>query len=286
MTDKVSLRSLRNKKERGEPITMMTAYDYPGAVMVDASGMDIILVGDSLGMVVHGFESTLSVTLEMMIMHCQAVKRGTRRAFLIGDMPFMSYQVSLEEAKRNAGRLLAEGGMDAVKVEGGAHMVETIRALVQIGIAVQGHIGLTPQSVSALGGFRAQGKSLESARTLVEDACALQEAGAFSIVLEAVPAKLAALISRRLKIPTIGIGAGVGCDGQVLVYHDILNLFDRLQPSFVKQYADLRTPTIEAMKAYAAEVASRTFPGEDHSFGISDQVWEALVKEYPEGEGL
>lgn len=280
---KVSLQKLHTLKKRNQPITMVTAYDYPTALLADESGMDMILVGDSVGMVVHGFENTLPVTMDMMIMHCQAVRRGAERAFIVCDMPFMSYQVSKEEAIRNAGRLLAEGGADAVKLEGGAHMVETIRSMVNVGIAVMGHIGLTPQSVSAFGGFKVQGKSLEIARKLVKDACRLQEAGAFSMVLEAVPSRLASLISQRLKIPTIGIGAGNGTDGQVLVWHDMLGLFDRFTPKFVRQYADLKSVILPALQEYASEVQARTFPvNEEHGFAIDDDVWEALLAELAE----
>jgi 3-methyl-2-oxobutanoate hydroxymethyltransferase len=277
--DKVTIGQLQAKKERGEPITMLTAYDYPTALLIDQSGIDVILVGDSLGMVVHGFDSTLPVTMDMMVMHCAAVRRGTRRAYLLGDMPFLSYQVTIEEAQRNAGRLLVEGGVDGVKLEGGERMAETVRALVGIGIAVQGHIGLTPQSVSAMGGFKVQGKSLEAARTLLQDARALQDAGAFSLVLEGIPARLAGLISRALRIPTMGIGAGAGCDGQVLVTHDLLGLYDRFTPKFAKQYAQLAEPMRAAFEAYRQEVESRAFPAAEHEFTIADDVWAAIQDE-------
>lgn len=277
--DKVTIHTLRTMKQRGERISVLTAYDYPTALMLDQSGIDMILVGDSLGMVVHGFENTLPVTMDMMIMHCQAVRRGTQRAFLVGDMPFMSYQTSLEEAKRNAGRFLAEGGVDAVKLEGGQHMAETVRALVEIGIAVQGHIGLTPQSVSALGGFKVQGKSLDAARKLIDEARILEEAGAFSIVLEAVPAQLATLVSRKISIPTIGIGAGAGCDGQVLVSHDLLGLFDRFTPKFVRQYAQIGQAMRDAFTAYRDDVQAGSFPASEHSFSMQDEVWQAIESE-------
>ncbi len=279
MMDKVTIHTLQTMKKRGERISVLTAYDYPTALMLDQSGIDMILVGDSLGMVVHGFENTLPVTMDMMIMHCQAVRRGTQRAFLVGDMPFMSYQTSLEEAKRNAGRLLAEGGVDAVKLEGGQHMAETVRALVQIGIAVQGHIGLTPQSVSALGGFKVQGKSLDAARNLIDEARILEEAGAFSIVLEAVPAQLATLVSRKISIPTIGIGAGAGCDGQVLVSHDLLGLFDRFTPKFVRQYAQIGQAMRDAFAAYRDDVRTGNFPASEHGFSMQDEVWQAIESE-------
>jgi 3-methyl-2-oxobutanoate hydroxymethyltransferase len=277
--NKVTIHTLQTMKQRGERITMLTAYDYPTALLLDQSGIDMILVGDSLGMVVHGFENTLPVTMDMMIMHCQAVRRGTKRAFLVGDMPFMSYQTSREDAKRNAGRLLSEGGVDAVKLEGGQHMADTVRDLVEIGIAVQGHIGLTPQSVSALGGFKAQGKSLDAARKLIDDARTLEEAGAFSIVLESLPARLAGLVSRKIGIPTIGIGAGAGCDGQVLVTHDLLGLFDRFTPKFVRQYAQIGQTMRDAFAAYREDVQAGTFPAVDHSFSMRDEVWQALESE-------
>jgi len=282
MGSKVTLHTLLEKKTRGEPITMLTAYDYPTALLIDQSGIDMILVGDSLGMVVHGFETTLPVTMDMMVLHCQAVRRGASQAFIVGDMPFMSYQSSLKDAMRNAARFLAEGGVDAVKLEGGRPMAGTVRALVEIGIAVQGHIGLTPQSVSALGGFKTQGKTLEAARRLIDDAHALEEAGAFSVVLEAVPARLAALISRSLTIPTIGIGAGAGCDGQVLVTHDLLGLFDRFTPKFVKRYANLADQMRNAFSAYRDDVQARSFPAEEHEFSMADEIWSVLEQEFGE----
>ncbi|HEX7234448.1 MAG TPA: 3-methyl-2-oxobutanoate hydroxymethyltransferase, partial [Nitrosospira sp.] len=232
---KVTTLTLRQKKERGEPITMLTAYDYPTALAMDQAGVDVILVGDSLAMVVLGYENTLPVTMEEMLHHSRAVARGAKNALLIGDMPFMSYQVSVEEATRNAGRFLQQGGMDAVKLEGGRERAEAVRSITSAGIPVMGHIGLTPQSINQLGGFRAQGKTAIAARRLVEDALILEEAGCFSLVLESVPARLAELISKKISIPTIGIGAGVGCDGQVLVTHDLLGLFDRFTPKFVKK---------------------------------------------------
>jgi 3-methyl-2-oxobutanoate hydroxymethyltransferase len=281
----ITLHDLHAKKHRGEPITVLTAYDYPTAKLLDEAGIDMILVGDSLGMVVHGFESTLPVTLEMMILHCQAVRRGVKNALLVGDMPFMSYQADLAEAKRNAGRLLAEGGVDAVKLEGGAPIAATVRALVEIGIAVQGHIGLTPQSVSALGGMKVQGKTVEAARRLLADARVLADAGVFSLVLEAVPARLADLISRSIPVPTIGIGAGAGCDGQVLVTHDLLGLYDRFTPKFVRQYARLAGTMREAFEAYCADVRAGTYPAEEHSFHMPDEVWDAVIAELENDPG-
>lgn len=273
---KITLHDLAKKKRRGEPITVLTAYDYPTALLIDQSGMDMILVGDSLGMVVHGMPNTLSVTMEMMILHCQAVSRGVKRALIVGDMPFMSYQTTVDEAKRNAARFLSEGGADAVKLEGGAHMAETVRALVEIGIAVQGHIGLTPQSFSAMGGFKVQGKTIEAARKLIDDAQALAAAGAFSLVLEGIPARLAALITERVGVPTIGIGAGAGCDGQVLVIHDLLGMYDRFTPKFVRQYANAGEVLREAFTAYRDDVLARRFPAAEHSFDLPEEVWEAI----------
>lgn len=277
--EKISIQLLHEMKQANIPVTMVTAYDYPSGVIADRSGVEMVLVGDSVGMVVHGFSTTLPVTMDMMVMHCQAVRRGVQRAFLVGDMPFLSYQTSIEDAKRNAGRLLVEGGVDAVKLEGGRSMVETIRQLVTMGIAVQGHLGLTPQSVSALGGFKTQGKDIETARRLLEDAQALVEAGVFSLVLEAIPAKLATLITQRVRVPTIGIGAGNGCDGQVLVLHDMLGLFEKT-PKFAKRYADMAQTMQEAIETYRDEVRGRQFPALAHSFSIDDTVWKQLEDEF------
>jgi len=277
--EKMTLHRLQAMKDRREPITMLTAYDYPTATLMDQAGIDVILVGDSVGMVVHGFENTLPVTMDMMVMHCQAVRRGARRALLVADMPFMSYQASVSDALRNAARLLAEGGADAVKLEGGQSVAATVRALVETGIAVMGHIGLTPQSVSALGGFKVQGGSIEDAHRLLDDARALEAAGAFSLVLEAVPARLATLITETVRVPTIGIGAGAGCDGQVLVTHDVLGLYDRLTPKFARKYADLSEAIRQALSAFAEDVRARAFPAPEHEFSISNDVWETLVSE-------
>ncbi len=273
---KITTATFRQKKERGEPITMLTAYDYPTALAQDQAGIDSILVGDSLGMVVLGYENTLPVTMEDMLRHASAVSRGAKHALLIGDMPFMSYQVSTAEAVRNAGRFLQEAGMEAVKLEGGRERLETVRAIAQAGIPVMGHLGLTPQSINQFGGFRTQGKSATAARRLVEDALILEEAGCFSIVLESVPARLARLISQKLSIPTIGIGAGVGCDGQVLVGHDILGLFDRFTPRFVKKYADLHGEMQRAFSEYIADVQHRSFPAAEHSVEMDDSEWDQL----------
>ncbi len=277
---KTTITTLRQKKERGEPITMLTAYDYPTALVEDEAGIDSILVGDSLGMVVLGYPNTLPVTMEDMLHHCKAVARGAKFALLIGDMPFMSYQASDEEAVRNAGRFLQEAGMEAVKLEGGRERIEAIRAIVSAGIPVMGHLGLTPQSVNQLGGFRPQGKTASAAKRLIEDAMLLEEAGCFSIVLESVPAKLAELVSGKLSIPTIGIGAGVGCDGQVLVAHDLLGLFDRFTPKFVRKYADLHDEMQRAFTEYIEDVQTKQFPASEHSVEMDDKEWLALQKEF------
>ena len=276
---KMTIQALRQKKEHGEPITMLTGYDYPTALALDRAGMDAILVGDSLGMVVLGYVNTLPVTMDEMLHHCRAVAHGARSALLIGDMPFMSYQVSVEEAVRNAGRFLQEGGMDTVKLEGGRERLDTIRAIVGAGIPVMGHLGLTPQSVHALGGFHPQGRTAAAARHMLEDALLLEEAGCFSIVLESIPARLAELISKRISIPTIGIGAGAGCDGQVLVVHDLLGLFDRFTPKFVKKYADLHDEMQRAFGEYIADVTARRYPTQEHAVEMPDEEWQLLLGE-------
>jgi 3-methyl-2-oxobutanoate hydroxymethyltransferase len=275
---KISTHTFRQKKAHGEKITMLTAYDFSTARVVDAAGIDSILVGDSLGMVVLGYENTLPVTMTDMLHHCRAVARGVSRALLIGDMPFMSYQTSTEDAVRNAGRFLQEGGMDAVKLEGGRERIDAARAIIGSGIPVLAHLGLTPQSVHQLGGFKAQGKTAGAARRLLEDALMLQDAGCFGVVLESVPDRVAAFISQKLEMPTIGIGAGGGCDGQVLVIQDLLGLFDRFTPKFVKQYAQLYHEISKALEAYQVEVKEGKFPGPEHSFTISDQEWADFLE--------
>ncbi|MBI4671831.1 MAG: 3-methyl-2-oxobutanoate hydroxymethyltransferase [Chloroflexi bacterium] len=275
---KVTLPDLSRKKEQGIPITMLTAYDYPLAQAVDQAGIDLILVGDSYGMVVLGYNSTVPVTMEQMLTACQAVARGARRAFLIGDMPFMSYQADVAEAVRNAGRFIKEANMDAVKLEGGREVANTVRAITNAGIPVMGHIGLTPQSISQLGGYRTQGTTAAAAHELLDDALALQEAGCFAIVLEKVPDRVAEFITKRLHIPTIGIGAGTHTDGQVLVIHDLLGLFDRFLPKFAKQYAQLHGLIAQALNEYKTEVETRTFPAPEHTFAIQDQEWEAFLQ--------
>jgi 3-methyl-2-oxobutanoate hydroxymethyltransferase len=274
---KITTQTFRLKKARGETITMLTAYDYPTAYAIDQAGIDSILVGDSLGMVVLGYSNTLPVTMEDMLHHCRAVARGAQYAMLIGDMPFMSYQASPEDAVRNAGRFLQEAGMDAVKLEGGRERLDAINSIISAGIPVQGHLGLTPQSVHQFGGFRPQGRDAVSAQSLLEDALLLQEAGCFSLVLESVPDRLAKLISERLEIPTIGIGAGAGCDGQVLVTHDLLGLFDRFTPRFVKKYANLHAIMAEAFSAYRDDVLVGTFPAKEHVVEMPEQEWQAFI---------
>jgi 3-methyl-2-oxobutanoate hydroxymethyltransferase len=275
---KMNLPELQRRKEQGQPITMLTAYDYPLALAVDRAGIDMILVGDSMGMVVLGYSSTVPVTMDQMVNSCQAVARGAQYAFLIGDLPFMSYQADIHDAVRNAGRLIKEGNMDAVKLEGGREVARTVRAITEAGIPVMGHIGLTPQSVSKLGGYRTQGTSAAAGRKLLEDAMALEEAGCFSMVLEKIPDRLAELVTRRVSIPTIGIGAGVHCDGQVLVIHDLLGLFDRFQPKFVKRYAELHAVIGEALAGYKRDVEAKIFPAAEHSFAIDDQEFDALLR--------
>lgn len=275
---KVTTRTFRLKKAKGEIISMLTAYDYATAQAVERAGIDSILVGDSLGMVVLGYENTLPVTMDDMIHHCKAVARGAKYALLIGDMPFMSYQVSVEEAVRNAGQFLKEGGMNAVKLEGGRERAEAIQAIVAAGIPVQGHLGLTPQSVHQLGGYGPQAKTADSAVRLVEDAQILEQAGCFSVVLENIPARLGRLVSERLKIPTIGIGAGPHCDGQVLVIHDILGLFDRFTPRFVKRYAEMHAEMATAITSFREDVEAGRFPGEEHTVDMPDEDWQGLLE--------
>ncbi len=255
---------------------MLTAYDFPTAKLVDAAGIDAILVGDSLGNVVLGYGSTIPVTMDDMVHHVKAVTRGVSRAMVVGDMPFLSYHLSREESVRNAGRLLQEGGAQAVKLEGGAEVADAIRAMVNAGIPVMGHLGLTPQSVNQMGGYKVQGKDEATARKLIEDALAIQEAGVFSVVLECVPTPLAKLITERLDVPTIGIGAGSVCDGQVLVTHDMLGLYGGVSPKFAKRYVQLSDQIMDALKNYRQEVESRSFPGPEHGFGMDEEVLEKL----------
>jgi len=276
---KVTIISLQEKKQNGKPITMLTAYDYPTGVLVDQAGIDIILVGDSLAMVVLGQENTVSITMDEMLHHCRAVARGAKNPLLVGDMPFLSYQVDVKEAVRNAGRFLKEGNMDVVKLEGGQNMAPTVEAIVDAGIPVMGHIGLTPQSISQLGGYRVQGRDVATAKGLIDDALALEQAGAFSLILEAIPTPVAKIISERVTVPTIGIGAGSHCDGQVLVIHDLIGLFDRFVPKFVKRYANIFPTIVEALEAYRREVTDGEFPGPEHGYSMSEEALQTLLAE-------
>jgi 3-methyl-2-oxobutanoate hydroxymethyltransferase len=253
-------------------LTMLTAYDYAAARLAEAAGVDMLLVGDSLAMVVLGHEDTLSVTMEEMLHHTRAVTRGASRALVVADMPFLSYQVSVPEAVANAGRFLKEGRAGAVKLEGGREVVPQIRAIVAAGIPVMGHVGLTPQHLAALGGFRVQSKTAEAAVALLEDARLLAEAGCFGLVLECIPTEVAAVVTENVPVPTIGIGAGPACDGQVLVFHDVLGLFDRFSPKFVKQYAELGSMAQEALTRYVDEVKGNTFPGPEHVFTMDQKA--------------
>ncbi|HJE93667.1 3-methyl-2-oxobutanoate hydroxymethyltransferase [Anaerotignum lactatifermentans] len=273
---KNTVSTFREQKAKGEKISMLTVYDYSTAKLMDEAGINGILVGDSLGMVMLGYEDTLPVTMEDMIHHTAAVCRGAKNTLVVGDMPFMSYQVSVEEAVYNAGRLMKEGRCQAVKLEGGASVCPQIRAITNASIPVMAHIGLTPQSINAFGGFKVQGKSEEAAKKLLEDAKAVEEAGAFAVVLECVPAKLAELISKSISIPTIGIGAGAGCDGQILVYQDMLGLFSDFTPKFVKKYANVGEMMTQAFRDYIADVQEGSFPAPEHTFAISEDVIKKL----------
>jgi 3-methyl-2-oxobutanoate hydroxymethyltransferase len=281
---KTTTLTFHEKYRRGEPITMLTAYDFPTARALDESGIDAILVGDSLAMVVLGHPNTLSVTMDEMLHHARAVSRGAKRALLIGDMPFLSYQADRAEAVRNAGRFLQEAGMNAVKLEGGRTLAPTVAAIVQAGIPVLGHIGLTPQSSNALGGFRVQGRTAEAAAALVEDALALQQAGCFAIVVESVPGRVAQHLTKQLSIPTIGIGAGAGVSGQVLVTHDLLGLYDDFTPKFVRRYADLSTAMRTAFAAFRADVEARAFPARENTYAMADEQWQAFQR-WARGQG-
>ncbi len=273
---KVTIATLQKKKETGKKITMMTAYDYPTANLVDQAGIDTILVGDSLGMVMLGYESTVPVTMDEMIHHCKAVTRGAKNSFIIGDMPFMSYQVSVEDAIHNAGRFIKEAGCESVKLEGGSEMAHVVKAIVDMGIPVCGHIGLTPQTATKLSGYKVQGKDAEGAKELLQSAKDLEDAGAFIIVMECIPDILASRITKELNIPTIGIGAGKDCDGQVLVYHDLVGLFERFTPKFVKQYLNLSPQIKDALVQFKKDVEIGTFPGPEHSFVMKTEETEKI----------
>ncbi|MFM7295947.1 MAG: 3-methyl-2-oxobutanoate hydroxymethyltransferase [Planctomycetota bacterium] len=263
---KVTTRSLRTMKEAREPISALTAYDFLTAQLLDQAGIDVILVGDSAGMVVQGLDTTVGVTLEQMLYHCQVVTRGVERALVVGDMPFMSYQINADEALRNAGRMIKESGVEAVKLEGGEKLCETVRRIVDVGIPVMGHLGLTPQSIHKFGTYQVRATEPEEAAQLRRDALALEAAGAFAIVIEKIPATLAAEIAQAVAIPVIGIGAGVGCDGQILVTHDMLGLYNRFHPRFVRRYAELGRDTLAAFEHYRNDVKTREFPGPEESY--------------------
>ena len=275
---KVTILDVRQAKEESRKLVMCTAYDYPFALMADEAGMDMVLVGDSLGMVVMGLDGTVEVTMAHMIHHIKAVVRGCKGPLIVGDMPFMSYNTSVREAIQNAGRLMKEGGCEAIKLEGGVDFAATIQAIVRAGIPVQGHIGLTPQTASALGGFKMQGRDALAAKQIIEDARALEEAGAFSMILEAVPASLGQLVAEAVKVPVIGIGAGPDVDGQVLVTYDMIGLFDKFVPKFVKQYTQTRKTILKALKEYKEDVLAVNFPGPEHSFKMPDEAFEKLKK--------
>lgn len=273
---KVRIPDLLAMVERGEKITFLTAYDYPTALIEDRAGMDMILVGDSGAMCLLGHKTTLPATMDFMIAITAAVSRAATRAFVVGDMPYMSYQPSNETSIRNAGRFISEGGADAIKLEGGARMAERVEAIVRAGIPVMGHIGLTPQAASAIGGLKSQGRSAATAKALMDDAKCLEEAGAFSILLEAIPAKVAEVITGRAKVPILSIGSGPACHGQLLIVHDILGLFEAFTPKFVKKYADVSPVMLGAFQNYIKDVKDGAFPGREHTYTIPKEEWEAL----------
>lgn len=275
MSEKITISYLQEKKKEAQKITMLTAYDYPMARLVDEAGIDIILVGDSLGMVVLGYDSTLPVTMDDMIRHTQAARRGTKYALLVGDMPYKSYDTK-KDATANATRFVKDAGCDAVKLEGGTESLEAADAIIKAGIPVMGHLGLTPQSIEKLGGFKVQGKTAEAAKVIIEDAKKLEKVGCFSIVLECIPDEIAKIITDEIEIPTIGIGAGLDCDGQVLVTNDMVGLFDRFIPKFVKQYIKLAPQILEGIKAYKKDVEEGRFPTKEHSFKIKAKELEKI----------
>jgi 3-methyl-2-oxobutanoate hydroxymethyltransferase len=275
---KVTLPQLLEMKQRGEKITMITAYDYPTGVFADRAGIDIVLVGDSMAMTVLGYSTTLPATMAELISHSQAVTRGCKNSFILGDMPYMSYQPSIEIAVQNAGRFMSEGGCDGIKLEGGITMADRAEAIVKAGIPVMGHLGLTPQSMSMLGGFKVQGKDALMAKRIIDDAKVLEEAGAFAVLLECVPSKVSKLITERAEIPIISIGAGPDCDGQLLIFHDMFGLYPAFTPKFAKQYADVGETIVQGLKRYAEEVREGLFPEPKHGFTISDQQYEELLK--------
>lgn len=273
---KNTVTTFKDAKKQGKKLTMLTAYDYSTAKLFDEAGVDSMLVGDSLGMTMLGYDSTLPVTMEDMIHHTKAVVRGAKNALVVGDMPYMSYHLSVQQAVENAGRFIKEAGAQAVKLEGGAAFCPEIEAMTRASIPVVGHLGLTPQSINAFGGFKVQGKSEEAARKIIEDAQALEAAGAFAIVLECVPAKLAEIITAKVAVPTIGIGAGAGCDGQVLVYQDMLGMYDNFTPKFVRKFAEVGAMMKQGVQEYCAAVQDSSFPAAEHTFNIDEEVLEKL----------
>lgn len=275
---KVTLGDLYEKMAKGEPITMLTCYDYPTAYFMEQAGLDILLVGDSLGMTILGYDTTLPVTMDIMIAHAQAVRRGSPNAWLVGDMPYMSYQPSTELAIRNAGRFMAEAGCDSVKLEGGVEMVERVQGIVRAGIPVMGHLGLTPQSVSALGGYRVQGRSALQAKQIVDSAKALEEAGVFAILLEMVPDRVCQLITERSHVPIISLGSGPHAHGQLLIFHDMFGLYPKFKPKMAKVYGNAGQVIQEGLRSYVAEVKSRAFPKPEHWFGMRDDQFEELKR--------
>jgi 3-methyl-2-oxobutanoate hydroxymethyltransferase len=275
---KVTILDIQQAKEEKRKLTMVTAYDYPFGLLADEAGIDIVLVGDSLGMVVMGLEGTVEVNMEHMIHHIRAVTRGCKNPFIVGDMPFMSYNTSIREAIINAGRLLKEGGCEAIKLEGGVDFAPTIEAIVKAGIPLQGHIGLTPQTASALGGFKMQGRDAAAAKQIIDDAKALEDTGVFSMILEAVPAPLGKLVAEAVSVPVVGIGAGPDVDGQVLVTHDMIGLFDKFVPKFVKQYTNVRKVILNALDEYKQEVIDVKFPAPEHSFKMPEKAMEELME--------
>ncbi|MCD6520416.1 MAG: 3-methyl-2-oxobutanoate hydroxymethyltransferase [Anaerolineae bacterium] len=269
MGRKLTIPDLLAKVEKGEPLSMITCYDYPSARIIDQAGVDIVLVGDSVAMTVLGYPTTLPATMDMMLIFASAVSRACERAFVIGDMPYMSYQVSISEAIRNAGRFMAEAGVDAIKLEGGRNVIEAVRGIVKAGIPVMGHLGLTPQSASAIGGYKVQGRTAQTAINLLEDALALEEAGVFAILLELVPARVAAVITEKLHVPTISIGSGAQCSGHCQIFHDAIGMFEAFTPRHAKRYAEVGAILREAMARFVAEIKDGTYPGPKHSFKIT-----------------
>jgi 3-methyl-2-oxobutanoate hydroxymethyltransferase len=275
---KVTIHTLMDKKKNKQPITWLTAYDYPMAQLEEKAGIDIILVGDSIGMTTFGYESTLPVTMDLMIPHTQAVRKGAPNVFLIGDMPYMTYQVSTEEAIRNAGRFMAECACDAIKLEGGREVLDTVKAMIRATIPVVGHLGLTPQSIGMFGGFKAQGRDASTARRIIEDAQALEEAGVFMILLEGIPPEVARVITERAKIPIVGIGAGPHVDGQCLIVHDMLGMFQAFTPKFVKRYANVGEQIVKALETFKEDVAKGEFPAPEHCYKMPEEEVQKLLK--------